>query len=118
MTLPRHHTMYVLSDPILQGKKGTIVRAKRMQRSTAAFTLSVSLLSEALLFLPEMLLSPPLDVRERKEGSRKLHLPGSTKPPQHHPQQDPAILASAVAPLNVQHAILEEHIEEPNAIEQ
>ena len=75
-------------------------------------------------------LVPPRDAmvtllgRKRKKGRKPQAAPAwehqafDIVSPQHHPQQDPAILAGVVAPLNVQHAILEEHIEEPNAIEQ
>ena len=75
-------------------------------------------------------LVPPRDAmvtllgRKRKRGRKPQaapaweHQPFDIVSPQHHPQQDPAILAGVVAPPNPQHAILEEHIEQPDAIEQ
>ena len=66
--------------------------------------------------------------RNRKRGRKPQaapawqHQPFDIVSPQHHPQQNPAILAGVAAPpngpLNAQNAMLEEHIEEPNAIEQ
>ena len=66
--------------------------------------------------------------RKRKRGRKPLaapawqHQPFDIVSPQYHPEQNPDILAGVVAlpnePLNAQNAILEEHVEEPNAIEQ
>ena len=94
-----------------------------MLRSTAAITpiiRGVAIIRGTLV--------PPRDAmvlgRKRKRGRKPQaapaweHQPFDIVSPQHHPQQNPAILAGVVASPNPQHAILEEHIEQPDAIEQ